>query len=55
MTIKKTEALQGEAMIPASKSHTIRAVIIASLAGGTSTVEAPLFSEDTSLSGGVNC
>jgi 3-phosphoshikimate 1-carboxyvinyltransferase len=43
----KTEVLEGEISIPASKSHTIRAVIIASLATGTSQLINPLFSEDT--------
>lgn len=43
----KTDQLQGAITIPASKSHTIRAVIIASLAEGTSTLIDPLFSEDT--------
>jgi 3-phosphoshikimate 1-carboxyvinyltransferase len=47
LIIEKTEKLQGEITIPASKSHTIRAVIIASLAKGTSVLINPLFSEDT--------
>ena len=47
LIIKKTEKLRGEITMPASKSHTIRAVIIASLAEGTSTLINPLFSEDT--------
>ena len=42
----RTETLRGEISIPASKSHTIRAVLIASLANGTSTLRNPLFSED---------
>jgi len=33
--------------MPASKSHTIRAMAIASLAGGQSIIRSPLFSEDT--------
>ena len=37
----------GRALIPASKSHTIRAVAIGSLAEGTSTVRNPLSSADT--------
>ena len=39
--------LSGSVTIPASKSHTIRAVAIASLAKGTSRILAPLDSEDT--------
>lgn len=40
--------LRGEIPIPGSKSHTIRAVAIASLAEGESRIMAPLESEDTS-------
>ncbi|MEM5947140.1 3-phosphoshikimate 1-carboxyvinyltransferase [Spirochaetia bacterium 38H-sp] len=40
-------ALKGSVEIPASKSHTIRALIIASLAEGTSIIKAPLVSRDT--------
>jgi len=39
--------LKGEVTIPASKSHTIRAVAIASLAGGKSLIRNPLSSADT--------
>jgi len=39
--------LHGQVVIPGSKSHTIRAVAIASLAEGESTIEAPLSSADT--------
>jgi 3-phosphoshikimate 1-carboxyvinyltransferase len=39
--------LDGTATVPASKSHTIRAVIIGALADGESVVEAPLDSFDT--------
>ena len=39
--------LAGEVKIPASKSHTIRAVAIASLATGQSTIRNPLVSGDT--------
>ena len=45
--------LAGEVAIPASKSHTIRAVAIACLAKGQSTIRYPLVSSDT-LSA-VNC
>jgi len=38
--------LRGDVTIPGSKSHTIRAVAIASLAAGTSRIEAPLDSGD---------
>ncbi|MBN1816195.1 MAG: 3-phosphoshikimate 1-carboxyvinyltransferase [Sedimentisphaerales bacterium] len=39
--------IQGEVSIPGSKSHTIRAVAIASLAEGTSRIHNPLLSQDT--------
>jgi 3-phosphoshikimate 1-carboxyvinyltransferase len=39
--------LRGEVRIPGSKSHTIRAVVIASLASGDSTIRVPLDSNDT--------
>lgn len=38
--------LNGTVAIPASKSHTIRAVAIASLSGGQSVVRSPLLSDD---------
>ena len=38
--------LRGDAPIPGSKSHTIRAVMIAGLANGESTLTAPLISQD---------
>ncbi len=47
LVVEKTEKLEGEITIPGSKSHTIRAVIIASLAEGTSKILNPLKSEDT--------
>lgn len=47
LVVEKTENLQGEITIPGSKSHTIRAVIIASLAEGTSEILDPLKSDDT--------
>ena len=37
----------GELCVPGSKSHTIRAVVIATLAKGKSVIKAPLVSEDT--------
>ncbi len=45
--------LSGRVAIPASKSHTIRAVAIASLAHGTSTIHRPLVSSDAISA--VNC
>jgi len=40
-------SLQGEVVIPGSKSHTIRACVCALLANGTSTIKMPLDSSDT--------
>ena len=40
-------ALRGRVSIPGSKSHTIRAVAIGSLAEGHSVIRSPLISEDT--------
>jgi 3-phosphoshikimate 1-carboxyvinyltransferase len=51
--IVRKSRLKGEVVIPTSKSHTIRAVAIASLAEGQSTIRRPLVSNDT-LSA-VNC
>jgi len=48
--VKKTiypSAVGGSVSIPASKSHTIRAVLIAGMAEGTSTLRFPLESNDT--------
>lgn len=45
--IVRKSRLKGEVVIPASKSHTIRAVAIASLAQGASTICSPLVSSDT--------
>ena len=39
--------INGTIGVPGSKSHTIRAIVIASLAKGTSTIKSPLISEDT--------
>lgn len=47
LQVHPTQRLQGRIAIPASKSHTIRAVIIAALAEGTSVLHRPLVSEDT--------
>ncbi len=46
ISVKKSK-ISGQVEIPGSKSHTIRAILIASLAGGTSTIKMPLVSEDT--------
>jgi 3-phosphoshikimate 1-carboxyvinyltransferase len=51
--IVRKSRLKGEVVIPPSKSHTIRAVAIASLAEGQSTIRNPLVSNDTLSS--VNC
>jgi len=40
-------SISGSVTIPGSKSHTIRALLVASLAKGTSTIDAPLHSDDT--------
>jgi 3-phosphoshikimate 1-carboxyvinyltransferase len=45
--IAKKSRLKGSVAIPGSKSHTIRAVAIASLAGGQSLIHNPLESSDT--------
>lgn len=47
MKIKSSHSiLSGEILVPASKSHTIRAVAIATVARGTSTLKNPLMSDD---------
>jgi len=46
VSVEKTK-LGGEITIPASKSHTIRALAVATLADGTSVIRNPLESEDT--------
>ena len=51
--VAKKSRLKDEVVIPASKSHTIRAVAIASLAKGQSTIRKPLVSNDTQST--VNC
>ncbi len=47
LCVEKTDRLEGEITVPSSKSHTIRAVIIASLAEGRSGIINPLNSKDT--------
>jgi len=44
--VEKSE-LSGQVAMPASKSHTIRALVISSLAEGVSTIRSPLVSQDT--------
>jgi len=51
--IVRKSRLKGSVAIPASKSHTIRAVAIASLAVGKSTIRNPLISSDTQAA--VDC
>lgn len=46
LTVKKSH-LEGSVVIPGSKSHTIRATAIASLANGKSVIRNPLVSNDT--------
>lgn len=46
ISVKKSK-VAGPVEIPGSKSHTIRAVFIAALASGTSTIKMPLVSADT--------
>ncbi len=45
--ISRQSTLSGAVDIPGSKSHTIRGVLLAALAAGESTLEAPLASADT--------
>ncbi len=51
--IVRKSHLKGTVTIPGSKSHTIRAVAIASLAKGQSAIHNPLTSSDTQSA--VNC
>ena len=51
--IVKKSKLAGEVIIPPSKSHTIRAIAIAALAEGQSTIRNPLLSADTQAA--VDC
>ena len=45
--VSEKASLSGSVDIPGSKSHTIRALAVATLAGGTSRIVAPLDSADT--------
>jgi 3-phosphoshikimate 1-carboxyvinyltransferase len=51
--VTRKSRLSGKVVIPGSKSHTIRAIAIGSLAGGQSVIRAPLDSGDTQAA--VNC
>ena len=46
LVVSKTDHLDGKVKVPPSKSHTHRAVILASLASGISTIRNPLLSKD---------
>lgn len=50
LIVETTETLKEEVVIPGSKSHTIRGVIIGSLAKGVSKIKSPLKSADTMAS-----
>lgn len=50
LVVEKSGPLKGEISIPGSKSHSIRAVILASLAEGTSIINNLLISEDVNSS-----
>lgn len=50
LSVKPANKLDGEVSVPPSKSYTHRAIIISSLAKGTSTIENPLISHDTEAS-----
>lgn len=45
--VKNSEKLSGEVIVPGSKSHTIRGVVIGTLAEGVTKLKNPLVSEDT--------
>lgn len=47
LVVHNTKKLKGEILVPSSKSHTIRSVVFASLAKGTSKIRNPLMSDDT--------
>ncbi len=46
LIVNKTEKMHGSVTVPPSKSHTHRAIILASLASGTSVIRNPLLSDD---------
>ncbi|NLK35675.1 MAG: hypothetical protein GX301_09605 [Gracilibacteraceae bacterium] len=45
-SISKKSSLHGEIVVPGSKSHTIRAVLLAAMAEGKSVINNPLTSDD---------
>jgi len=47
IVVSERSRLEGTAVVPGSKSHTIRAVILGALASGESVIESPLDSLDT--------
>lgn len=48
MNLKVSKSsLRGEIVVPGSKSHTIRAIVLALMANGTSVIKNPLISDDT--------
>ena len=47
LAVERTKSLHGTVNAPPSKSHTHRAVLIASLASGTSRIKNPLLSDDS--------
>ena len=51
--ITERSTLRGDVLIPTSKSHTIRAVTISSLAHGKSTIHQPLVSSDCLAAAGA--
>ena len=53
LIIKKTQSLHGTLTVPASKSQTVRALLIGALACGTSKIENVLECEDTRSAEGV--
>ncbi|MDD4189458.1 MAG: 3-phosphoshikimate 1-carboxyvinyltransferase, partial [Eubacteriales bacterium] len=46
LTLQKSD-ISGKAILPGSKSHTLRALFFSSLAGGTSVIKTPLISDST--------
>jgi 3-phosphoshikimate 1-carboxyvinyltransferase len=53
LIVEHSGLLRGSIHIPASKSHTIRALMIAAMAEGTSRLRNPLYSEDTAAAIGA--
>lgn len=53
LTLQKSD-ISGKAILPGSKSHTLRALFFSSLAGGTSVIKTPLIS-DTTMAAADTC